>query len=272
MMRTPPNQCPIKLMASTIGPGQVVTWLNHWSLQNANWDALSKMDIIGFDGTLLQMTLASKKHRVGRTSGDLVLPHVIDALPEGSTLALIGAAPGIAQQAADRLERPGLKIVPFNGYEDLARLRADSSELRDLNPDLIILGLGAGLQDEVALEFHEQLPEACICTTGGWLDQLAHSEQYFPAWVHRARLGWVWRIAHEPRRLIGRYTMDAIEFRRRANELIARLADLGGEFNTIGLDRRALRKTEVLQPTARPEAAAFDSAAQEKTESLDPTA
>ena len=55
--------------------------------------------------------------------------------------------------------------------------------------------------------------------------------------MHRWRLGWAWRIAHEPRRLLGRYTVEAVDFLALAPRLVARLEDMG-EFGEYGLIAR----------------------------------
>ncbi|WIM73054.1 WecB/TagA/CpsF family glycosyltransferase [Corynebacterium suedekumii] len=105
-------------------------------------------------------------------------------------------------------------------------------------PDVIVLGLGAGLQDELAVELHEILPGAVICTAGGWIDQFARREQYFPAWVHSLRLGWLWRIIHEPRRLTHRYTLDAVAI------LLGRLAVCPGSCGPSGAAESGLPRGE----------------------------
>lgn len=252
MTTTPHDSDAVSAMVDSIRPGDVVTWLNHWSLQHADWAALAQMDVIGFDGTLLQLTLLRLGRPVGRSSADLVLPPLLARLPPGSRVALVGAAPGVAARAAARLEHYGHTILHFDGYGDLLRLREDPAELVAFAPDLLVVGLGAGLQDRTALEFHRSLPAARILTAGGWLDQTATAECYFPPWVHRARLGWAWRIAHEPRRLLGRYTVDAARFQMIARSLVAQLVALGGTFDVIGLDRR------IPEESALP---VFDSAA-----------
>lgn len=218
---------PVTALAHEMGTGGVVvTWLNHWSIQHANWTALGKVHHIGIDGTLLQLLLSRSGLAVGRTSADLVLPVLFrDVLPAGTPIALIGAAPGVAARAAARIA--GHEVATFDGYEDLKALRLDTAQLREFGPKVIVLGLGAGLQDEVAAELHTQFPEAIICTAGGFIDQLAKDEQYFPPWVHKYRLGWAWRIAHEPRRLLRRYTLDAVVFLIRYRALVAHLRDLG---------------------------------------------
>ena len=194
--------------------GRATTWLNHWSLLHADFDQLRKMDAVGVDGTLLQMTLGRMGHPVVRSSADLVLPHVFNQMEAGARVALIGAAPG---------------------YAGLAGLRRSHARLVDFDPRLVVVGLGAGLQELVAAKARDWLPRASVCTAGGWIDQFAASDQYFPDWVHRWRLGWAWRIAHEPRRLLGRYTVEAVDFLALAPRLVARLEDMGtfGEYGLV---------------------------------------
>lgn len=206
-------------------PGKVVTWLNHYSLLHADWDELSQVDLIGIDGTLLQVALARSGHRVERSSADLVAPFVFALLEKGTRIALIGAKPGVACKAAGRLG--AFEVMCVDGYEGLSQLRADPGPLIAFAPRLVLVGLGAGLQEKIAAEVHAWVPEASVMTAGGWIDQYAASERYFPTWVHKLRLGWAWRILHEPRRLAGRYTADALRFVARRNDLIKRLEDLG---------------------------------------------
>ena len=217
-------------------PGTTSTWLNHWSLLHADWSALAGMDLIGFDGTLLQLMLRKYGHDVERSSADLVLPLVLGRVIESdATVAIIGAAPGVAQRAARRLApRP---VLAVDGYDELRALRADPTTLIEAKPRVIIVGLGAGLQEEVAKECAEHVPHAAVCTAGGWIDQFAAKETYFPPIIHRLRLGWAWRIAHEPRRLIGRYTVEAAAFIRKSPHLIQCLSTLG-TYTALGIDTR----------------------------------
>ena len=188
--------------------GHTTTWLNHWSLLHAD-------------------------HEVARTSADLVLPHVFERLEDGTRITLIGAVPEAGQAAAERLHRFDVQVI--DGYEGLRRLKADPSVLTAFDPRLVIVGLGAGLQEVVASFVLDLLPEASVCTAGGWIDQYARAaDDYFPTWVHAARLGWAWRIAHEPKRLIKRYTVEALDFVAHAPELISRLEAMGS-FDDLGL-------------------------------------
>lgn len=212
-----------------------MTWLNHWSVQRADWRALERIDLIGVDGTLLQLVLALSGRRVARTSADLVLPHLLEQiLGPGARVALIGGRPGVARSAAARLSQDS--TLALDGFAELAAVRADPARLVDFNADLVVLGLGAGLQDQVAVELHEVLPRATICTAGGWIDQFSIAEKYFPDWIHALRLGWAWRIAHEPRRLLGRYTMGVATFFVAAPGIMRRLRAL--PCTELGFDLR----------------------------------
>lgn len=221
------NNDPVLALARKIAaPGTVVTWLNHWSIQKANWQALANVHHIGIDGSLLQLVLHRCGYKLGRTSADLVLPVLFNSvLAPGKKVALIGAQPEVAKVAATRITEH--ETLALNGYEELEVIRGNPRQLVVFDPDVIVLGLGAGLQDQVAMELHELLPKAIVCTAGGWINQFARDEQYFPVWVHKYRLGWAWRIAHEPRRLARRYTLDAIGFLLKHRLYINQLTSIG---------------------------------------------
>ncbi|QMV86132.1 WecB/TagA/CpsF family glycosyltransferase [Corynebacterium hindlerae] len=217
-------------------PGTVVTWLNHWSVFRTDREELALMSAIGIDGTLLQLLLMRNGLGIGRTSADLVLPVLFDdILQPGSRIAVIGAEPGIARAAAQRITAH--KAIGFDGFGELAELRRDPHKLHEFRPDVIVLGLGAGLQDTVALEMHRLFPEAIVCTAGGWVSQLASKQQYFPPIIHKLRLGWAWRIAHEPRRLIRRYTIDAVDFVKRRKDVVGYFKRLPHRVTATGFQR-----------------------------------
>jgi exopolysaccharide biosynthesis WecB/TagA/CpsF family protein len=203
--------------------GVTVTWLNHFTVQHADPEALRRIRAIGIDGTLLQLLIG--RTAPARTSADLLLPELLERNETArSRIAVVGGAPGRADAAAARL---GERVVfTADGYDDLASLRRDPGPLVASAPDIVLLGLGAGLQDVVALEVAAVLPAAAVFTVGGWLDQLAMAESYFPAWVHALRLGWAWRLAHEPRRLLRRYTVDAVRAVRRRKRIRVQILEL----------------------------------------------
>ncbi|MFS0792868.1 WecB/TagA/CpsF family glycosyltransferase [Microbacterium sp. 1P10AE] len=255
--------------------GLSVTWLNHWSALHADWSAVARADFVGIDGTLLQLLLSWSRIRTGRSSADLTIPLYLELRPE-ARLALIGGAPGVADRAAEKLR--GV-VFTADGYSELQELRRDPNELKAASPDVIILGLGAGLQDRVGAELRAAFPDATIFTAGGWLDQLSKKAQYFPPIVHSLRLGWLWRIIHEPRRLGRRYTVDAVSAvlgRRRItdrikeNTVITSDGDLMGRQSPTRLSdvQETPRRPKVLQIVTQLEPAGAQSMARWTEEAL----
>ena len=138
-----------------------------------------------------------------------------------------------------------MHTVGFDGTLLQIRLRAAGHEVARTSADLVLPHVFERLEDgtritligavPVASFVLDLLPEASVCTAGGWIDQYARAaDDYFPTWVHAARLGWAWRIAHEPKRLIKRYTVEALDFVAHAPELISRLEAMGS-FDDLGL-------------------------------------
>jgi exopolysaccharide biosynthesis WecB/TagA/CpsF family protein len=130
-----------------------------------------------------------------------------------SNIAMIGAGPSVAEEAARRLSLSTDTLV-FDGYSGLEELRSSRyRKIAALENPLVLLGLGAPLQEEVAQDIASCVGKATIVTVGGWFDQLAQKGyQYFPPMVHSLRLGWLVRVVREPRRLARRYTHDVATF------------------------------------------------------------
>lgn len=201
--------------------GASITWLNHFTVVNADWDSLQKVDFIGIDGTLLQLILRICGMRIARTSADLILPTMLRMqAADQKRIGLLGGKPGIASGAGRKI--PGV-IYCGDGYADLQEILRKPQILMDASIDTLILGLGAGLQDQIAVQLREKIPSMMVVTAGGWLDQMNIRDQYFPDWIHRFRLGWAWRLFHEPKRLYRRYTVDAVRFLYLAPTIIRKI-------------------------------------------------
>jgi N-acetylglucosaminyldiphosphoundecaprenol N-acetyl-beta-D-mannosaminyltransferase len=129
---------------------------------------------------------------------------------------LLGAAPGIAEKAAARLEErhPGLCVVgtysppmgPRSADEDRRMLQA----VRDAAPGFLFVALGAPRQDFWIREHRAELAVPVSIGVGCVLDLLAGSVTRAPTWMQRTGLEWAWRLAKEPRRLWRRYLLGDV--------------------------------------------------------------
>jgi exopolysaccharide biosynthesis WecB/TagA/CpsF family protein len=177
-----------------------------------------------------------------RTSADMCIPQLLEIVPD-ATIALIGGPPGVAEMAGSRLNNV---VFTADGYRGLSTVLSDPSGLRESLPNIVVLGLGASLQDRVLVQLRGLIPEATFITAGGWLDQLAGRDLYFPPWVHAIRMGWMLRLIREPRRLLRRYTLEAFKATQMSSMLVRRLVhvsepggtgvSLHGRVNTTGGD------------------------------------
>lgn len=164
------------------------------------------------------VVLASKMlHRPlpERVAGSDLVPQLLKS-GEPLTVYLLGAAPGVAEVAAERIERdwPHVKVVgcysPPLGFErDATENAAILQKIAAACPDLLIVGFGAPKQELWVHQHCQEIQAKVALCAGATIDFLAGNRQRSPMWMRRAGLEWLHRLASEPRRLATRYTRDA---------------------------------------------------------------
>jgi beta-1,4-glucosyltransferase len=188
-----------------------VTWLNHYSIRVAMAVAsaeLSEMHVCGVDGQLLKWLL---RHPV-RTSADVVVPLLLKCDETIRTVLAIGGHGDRRESLENALSDAAgrfVQVYSMNGFDELLRGEELARLVAEIQPDLILVGLGAGLQDKVLLEAAAALDRGYALTCGGFLDQVLQTN-YYPSWAYPLRLNWLVRLAREPRRLWRRYTVEAL--------------------------------------------------------------
>lgn len=148
------------------------------------------------------------------SGSDLVLPLCERAAARGWRVYLLGAGPGVADEAARRLrQRLGLNVVGT----DSPRIRVDGSpddtaaaleRLRVARPDLVLLAFGAPKQEIWAYRHRAALGGAVAVGVGASLDFIAGTLRRAPRWMSQVGLEWLFRLLSEPRRLWRRYLVD----------------------------------------------------------------
>lgn len=200
---------------------RTVTWFNHHTLQ-VTMDAgtpLSDFDFIGLDGSYLRLLVAPN---MSRTSADLLLPTLIDKMGPGCRIGLIGSSKDQLAAAQGVIEkwptRPEI-VLTIDGYSDLAEESSVVKRVEEAQPNVLILGLGAPLQDEWALRLKDRCRKvSLILTCGGWIDQITQPT-YYPTFAYKFRINWLIRVVREPRRLWRRYTVDVLRAVRLRKQL-----------------------------------------------------
>lgn len=153
-----------------------------------------------------------------RVPGSDLVPALF-AAERPMTVFLLGAAPGVADRAAQRIEQqwPHVRVVgtcsPPMGFEqqegESERIR---HKINTCRPDVLIIGLGAPKQELWIHEHHQKLAVRVAICAGATIDFLAGHRKRAPRWMRRTGLEWLHRMLSEPRRLATRYFRDAVRF------------------------------------------------------------
>lgn len=142
---------------------------------------------------------------------DLIEPLAQLAVAGGWGVYLLGAAPGVAARAAQRLReryRVEIRGVDAPLLRDPLDPREAAPVLRRVqraDPELLLVALGAPKQELFIHAWRRELGRAVALGVGAGLDFLAGTVSRAPRWMSEAGLEWLYRLAREPGRLWRRY-------------------------------------------------------------------
>jgi exopolysaccharide biosynthesis WecB/TagA/CpsF family protein len=130
------------------------------------------------------------------------------------SIFLLGAKPGIANMAQDRINRlAGRDIVvgalgpSFNFVNDERETAEAIDAINASGATCLIVGLGAPKQEIWITRNRARMPGVKVYMgVGATIDYEAEAVRRAPAWMTRNGLEWVYRMTTEPRRYWRRYT------------------------------------------------------------------
>jgi N-acetylglucosaminyldiphosphoundecaprenol N-acetyl-beta-D-mannosaminyltransferase len=184
-------------------------------------EAYARVSLSLVDGTPVLWAARLLGHPLPeKVSGsDLVLPLMERAAARGWRVFLLGGAPGCAETAAARLGQqfPGIAIVGTDAPRidlgsPLEERRAVAERVAAARPDLVLVAFGAPKQEIFCDETLDLFRPAVLVCVGAGIDFVAGVVRRSPAWMSRWGLEWLYRLAHEPRRLAGRYLLRDPQF------------------------------------------------------------
>ncbi len=140
-----------------------------------------------------------------RVSGiDLLQKFLPLAAQKKYKIFLLGAAPGVAEEAAQKLgERfAGLNIVgTHHGYFSETENNSVIQKIRDVQPDLVLVALGVPHQEYWMAAHREALGVNTLMGVGGSLDVFAGRVKRAPKMWQTLGLEWAYRVLKQPWRL-----------------------------------------------------------------------
>jgi exopolysaccharide biosynthesis WecB/TagA/CpsF family protein len=151
-------------------------------------------------------------------TGRLLPEALIGAVPRPADLpiALFGGEPGVAEGAAERLTAMGATVAAAfgPGMNFVVGSSEDArcvTRLKESSASVFFVGLGAPKQEIWMARHWTELPGVLV-GIGAGLDVLAGRVPEAPRWMTGVGLEWLFRLAHEPRRLARRYLWDDPQF------------------------------------------------------------
>ena len=97
---------------------------------------------------------------------------------------------------------------------DIPKSNQTGGSINNVNPEVILIGMGAPQQDFMIEEIIKSGWRGLIFSCGGYFHQVADSNKtnYYPHFINKLNLRWAFRIIKEPKKMIKRYFYDYIEF------------------------------------------------------------
>lgn len=182
--------------------------------QPAIKEIFHRADVVFCDGVGVKLgaRLLGQRIPARSTYADWVWDLAGLAVENGFSLYFLGGRPGVAETASERLRTryPGLRVVGVrHGYFDKERNSRDNREVlddvRQVNPDILLVGFGMPMQEHWVAENRADIPARVVLTGGAVFDYTAGRLRRAPRWLTQNGMEWLGRLLIEPKRLWRRY-------------------------------------------------------------------
>lgn len=182
---------------------KIVTCLNPYymiMLKQENYHIYEEFDYICSDGMgplkLNKLFGHEKSVRLSFDMSSMAGPVFNDAIENSKGIYLIGAKPGEIERSVETINNnyPDLKIVGFHhGY-----IKGKENDMADLiihsGARICIIGMGAPMQDKMAVLLKKKGFIGTVYTCGGFIHQTQEGMVSFPEWSNKLGLRWLYRI------------------------------------------------------------------------------
>ncbi len=137
-----------------------------------------------------------------RVAGSDLVGAIADrAQKTGWRIFLLGAAEGVAQQAALELQRRYPRTYIVGAYAGSPRVEEEAdivARIRSAGVDILLVAYGAPRQDKWIARNLERIGVPVAMGIGGSLDFIVGRQKRAPRWMQRIGLEWLYRLLREP--------------------------------------------------------------------------
>lgn len=182
---------------------KLVTCLNPYymvMLKPDEYPLYDKFDYIASDGMgplkLHKLLGHSKSVRLSFDLSAMAGPVFRDMMVHGESMYILGAKSGEIERSVETIREhfDGIKIAGFHhGYikdckDEIVK------EIILSGAKIVIIGMGAPMQDEMAVKLKESGFVGTVYTCGGFIHQIQKGIVSFPEWTNKLGLRWLYRI------------------------------------------------------------------------------
>lgn len=182
---------------------KLVTCLNAFymvKLKEEDYHWYEEFDFIPSDGMgPIKLNKLFGKPKSLRLSFDLSTmagPVFRDMMAHGESLYVLGAKPGEVDKSVETIKKnfEGIKIAGFHhGYikdckDEIVK------EIIASGAKVVIVGMGAPMQDEMCVRLRDAGFVGTAYTCGGFIHQTQDTMVSFPVWTNKLGLRWLYRI------------------------------------------------------------------------------
>ena len=163
-------------------------------------------DILTPDSQGVVWALKRAGHQgVRRVSGVDLVDHICAlSANKGYKIFLLGAAPGVAEMAAEklRLKYPGCNIVGTrHGYFPAEDDDLVAQEVAPFQPDFLFVAMGIPRQEKFISNTQNVIQAKVAIGVGGSFDVFSGRAKRAPKLVQKAKLEWLWRLLLNPSKM-----------------------------------------------------------------------
>ena len=141
-------------------------------------------------------------------NGTDFIPSLLNHLEGSPSVALLGAAPGIANLAVQHLQTQFPKIkfsVIGHGYYEQSEKQQILTKLCEIKPDILLVAFGNPAQEKWIAENCNAENCTLAFGVGAFFDFAAGRVPRAPRLLRYLRLEWIYRLVLEPKRMWVRY-------------------------------------------------------------------
>lgn len=169
------------------------------------------------DGTpLVWISRWYKKPIKEKICGSDLVPDLCKlAAQKGYLIFLLGSAEGVAAKAAENLKKnnPGLRVAgvyspPYGFEKDKNEIDKINKMLFNSKADMLFVGMGVPKQDIFIYENMNKYQIPMSFSIGATIDFEAGIQKRAPKWINHIGMEWLYRLAHDPKRMFKRYIID----------------------------------------------------------------